>query len=92
MLPNEEPCESSDQSHSAEDEEDGTDPICSQQRRKRRKRTKNKTKTTAESQGVKLTTGNSKTHETLCIICQKNEKGITPIGTAAGKRQYLKKR
>ena len=54
MLSNEEPCESSDKPYSAEDEEDGTDPICNQQReRKRRKQKKNKTKTMAELEGVK---------------------------------------
>ena len=77
--------------YSAEDEEDGTDPICSQQRgRKRRKRQKNKTKTTAELQAGKLTTGNNKTHETLFIICQKNKKRIAPIGTAPGKKAILR--
>ena len=45
MLSNEEPCESSDESYSAEDKEGGTDPICRQKRgRKQRKRKKNKTK------------------------------------------------
>ena len=45
MLSNEEPCESSDEPYSAEDEEDGTDPICNQQRgRKRRKQKKKKNK------------------------------------------------
>ena len=39
---------------------------------------------------MKLTTGNKKTHETLCIICQKNKKGIGPIGTAAGRKAILK--
>ena len=84
MLSNEEPCESSDEPYSAEDEEDGTDPICNQQRgRKRRKQKKKKTKTTAELEGVK-------THKTLCIICQKNKKRIAPIRTAAGRKAILK--
>ena len=49
-----------DESHSAEDEEDGTDPICNQERGQKQKIwKKNKTKTTAELQGVKLTTGNN---------------------------------
>ena len=41
-------------------------------------------------QGVKLTNGNNKTHETLCVICQENKKGIAPIGTAAGRKTILK--
>ena len=38
---------------------------------------------------MKLTIGNKKTHETLCMICQK-KKGIAPIGTAAGRETILK--
>ena len=73
------------------DEEYGTDPICKQQRgQKQRKWKKNKTKTTAKLQGVKLTTSNNKTHEMLCIICQKNKKAIAPIGTAAGRKAIMK--
>ena len=90
MSSNEEPCKNSDESYSAEDVEDGTDPICNQQRgRKRRKRKKNKTKTVAEFQGVKVTTGKNKTHETLCI-CQKNKNGISSIRTAAGRKAIIK--
>ena len=49
MLTNEEPCENLEESYSAEDEKDGTDPTCNQQRgKKQRKRKKNKTKTMAE--------------------------------------------
>ena len=40
-------------------------------------------------QGVKLTTSNNKTHETL-YICQKNKKAIAPIGTAAGRKAIMK--
>ena len=40
-------------------------------------------------QGVKLITNNNKTHETLCIICQKN-KEIPSIGIAAGRKIILK--
>ena len=91
FLSNEEHCESSDESYSTENEEYGSDPICNQQRdRKRRKRKEDKTKAKAELQGVKLATGNNKTQETLCIICQKNKKGIAPIGTAAGRKAILK--
>ena len=41
-------------------------------------------------QGVKLTTDNNKTHETLCIICQKNRKGIAPTRAAARRKAILK--
>ena len=37
MLSNKEPCENSDKSYSTEDEEDGTDPICNQQRGRKRR-------------------------------------------------------
>ena len=43
----------------------------------------------AEFQGVKLTTDNNKTHETLLMICQKNKKMIAPIGTAAEREAIL---
>ena len=88
MLANEESCESLDESYSAEDEENGTDPTCNQQRgRKQRKRMKNKT--AAELQGVKLTTDNNKTNGTLCITCQKNKKMVAPIGITAGRNTIL---
>ena len=55
MLSNEEPCESSDEPYSAEDEEDGTDPICNQQRgRKRRKQKKKKQKQRRNWKELKL--------------------------------------
>ena len=48
MLSNEEPGESSNELYYAEDEEDGTDPICNQQRgQKQRKWKKDKTKSMA---------------------------------------------
>ena len=88
MLANEEPCESLDESYSAEDEENGTDPTCNQQSgQKQRKRMKNKT--AAELQGVKLTTDNNKTNGTLCITCQKNKKMVAPIGITAGRNTIL---
>ena len=43
-----------------------------------------------ELQGVKLITNNNKTHEMLCIICQKNKKEIPSIGIAAGRKIILK--
>ena len=44
MLSNKEPCENSDKSYSAEDEEDGTDPICNQQRGRKRREWKRNNK------------------------------------------------
>ena len=91
MLFNEKPCESSDESYSAEDKKDGTNPICNQQPgRKQRRRMKNKTKTMVELQGVKLTTGNKKTPKASCVIFQKNKKGVATIGAVVGRKTIFK--